>query len=178
MNKFLTTKKNIFSSLIQNYRIYMFDFRNNRAQRTSSLSLDCLSDLKNLEGGEQPFHGDLGGRHCNRQRGDFRNSGGSATLRKSPDFFQNFPEFSHFWHLEGGRGGGQTDPLVGIYPLIFLYAAFLWSSDWTDWTLDFLQVYKLKWLPFVSKFFFMGLSTQTAGNFLPKDLMNSPPPHP
>ena len=48
MNKFLTTKKKIFSSLIQNYRIYMFDFRNNRAQRTSSLSLERLSDLKIL----------------------------------------------------------------------------------------------------------------------------------
>ena len=48
MNKFLTTKKKIFSSLIQNYRIYMFDFRNNRAHRTSSLSLERLSDLKIL----------------------------------------------------------------------------------------------------------------------------------
>ena len=27
--EFVTTKKKIFSSLIQNYRIYMFDFRNN-----------------------------------------------------------------------------------------------------------------------------------------------------
>merc|ERR1711911_308123 len=27
--EFLTTKKKLFSSLIQNYRMYMFDFRNN-----------------------------------------------------------------------------------------------------------------------------------------------------
>ena len=41
--EFVTTKK-IFSSLIQNYRIYMFNFRTNRAQRTSSLSLERLSN--------------------------------------------------------------------------------------------------------------------------------------